>query len=312
MKRFLAVLFLLPVFILAAGQNNPYQIHDECYKHFMDAELLVGKEGFDKANAELLHSAIAHGDTKAQTLYYVESLKNQTRTAVNTRDFSPSMDEKVLKAHEQLKNISDKLGYPQYFYYSYEVVQNYYYNSGRQHLTMEFVQELQRTAIERGDPYGEWISCRYMVTLYVEMNDYVSAKQYIQKALDIYNKTTDPTLKRQTVSRMYCDLEDTYPVGTDSSKINVAKAVKNAKVHMDSLRCHYYLARSAALARNLDEYYRHRDYCLKDPGMWQVSRTGELLFSIIDSIIAGDMSGTMSSVTKLSKIREIKFVANIA
>ena len=312
MKRLLAVLLLLPLFIVAAGQNNPYQINDECYEYFKEAELLVGKEGFEKANADLLHSAIAHGDTKAQTLYYVEHLKNITRMAVNKRDFSHAMDERVLKAQEQLKNISDKLGYHQYFYYSYELVQNYFYNSGRQNLTMEYVQELQRVALERKEPYGEWVSYRYMVTLYIEQNDYVSAKQYIKKAISIQEKSTDPTLSRQSVSRLYCDLADTYPVGTDSSRLNVAKAVQHAKVHMDTVRCHYYLARSTALAKDYDEYYRHRDYCLNDKGLWLVSRTAAQLFAIIDSMIEGDMSKSMASVMKLSKIREIKFVANIA
>ena len=47
MKRFpIVLLLLLAAFLPLAGQNNPYELDDECFKYFEQAELLAGKECF--------------------------------------------------------------------------------------------------------------------------------------------------------------------------------------------------------------------------------------------------------------------------
>ena len=157
MKRLVLTILCscLVALLPASGQNNPYEILDECYQHFRQAESLLGREGFADANARLLHSAISLGDTKAQTLYYVEELKNATRIAYNTKNFDAANDARVLKAFEETKAVADKLGYPQYFYYAYELLENYYYNSKRQLKTLELVQEMQNLSLKRNEPYGE-------------------------------------------------------------------------------------------------------------------------------------------------------------
>lgn len=83
-KRTKKLILLAAVLLFAAAQtlpaqNNPYEINDECYVHYVEAERLLGEEGFAAANEALLKTAIEKGDTKAQTLYYVEKLKNETR-----------------------------------------------------------------------------------------------------------------------------------------------------------------------------------------------------------------------------------------
>lgn len=313
MKRTFSVLIALTaLFSAAVAQNNPYEIDDECYQYFNKADLLAGQDGYEEYASKLLNAAIIKGDTKAQTLYYVAQLKDVIRRVPGNEPTTRQQDESVIKAQEALKQVSEKLGYPQYFYYSYELVQNYFYNHGNPVRTMELVQEMQTTALKRGEPYGEWMGYRYLTGLYIAQNDYVSAKRFIRQAIEMHDKSSDPTIRKQSVCRLYCDLADTYPVGTDSSRLYVAKAMKAARVHMDTLRCHYYLARSTALHKNIQEYRRHRDYCLADPSLGVVSRTAPQMFSIIDSMIDGDMSETLPSVSRLSKIREIKFIANIA
>ena len=313
MKRIFSVLAALTaLFSAASAQNNPYKIDDECYAYFSKAELLAGQDGYEEYASKLLSTAIIKGDTKAQTLYYVVELKDVIRRIPNEQLSTPQQDKDVVRAQENLKQVAEKLGFPQYYYYSYELVQNYFFNHGNQVRAMELVQEMQNNAIKRNEPYGEWMGYRYLTALYIAQNDYVSAKKFIRQALDMYYKSTDPTVRKQSVCRLYCDLADTYPVGTDSSRMNVAMAVKAAQVHLDTLRCHYYLARSTALDKNTAEYFRHRDYCLADPSLRVVSSTAPLLFTIIDSMINGDMTETLPSVSKLSKIREIKFIANIA
>ena len=226
MRRFACILalFALTVFPLAA-QNNPYDIDDECYALFVRAESLVGQPGFEEVNAELLHSAFSKGDTKAQTLYYVERLKNATRCAPNHVTTTEEQDATVLRAHEDTKHIADKLGYPQYFYYSYELTQNYFYNHKKPVRTMELVHEMQEIAYERGNEYGLWMGYRYLVSLYVAQNDYVSAKKYIKESIRIHDKSTDPVVRKQSICRLYCDLADCYPIGNDSVLINVEKAM---------------------------------------------------------------------------------------
>ena len=69
MRKLIASIFALSLALFqASGQNNAYNLNDECYKYFSEAEILAGKEGFEEVNSALLHSAITHGDTKAQTL----------------------------------------------------------------------------------------------------------------------------------------------------------------------------------------------------------------------------------------------------
>ena len=69
------LLFVLSLQVVTA-QNNVYELHDECYPLFQQAELLVGQEGFDAVNQAFLDKALETGDTKSLTLYYAERLKN--------------------------------------------------------------------------------------------------------------------------------------------------------------------------------------------------------------------------------------------
>ena len=62
------ILLILPEGVLL-GQNNPYGIDDECYRHFTAALSLVGRPGFDEQNDSLLIVALAKNDDKAQVLH---------------------------------------------------------------------------------------------------------------------------------------------------------------------------------------------------------------------------------------------------
>ena len=92
---------LLAACLQAAAQDNPYNIDNDCYKYFLQAESLVGKAGFYEANSNLLKTARAKGDTKSETLYYVEELKNLVRFPS-----SPDNDAKVDIAHKRLKQVA--------------------------------------------------------------------------------------------------------------------------------------------------------------------------------------------------------------
>ena len=306
------VLTVLGGALTAAAQNNPYQIDDKCYEYFKRAEMLIGQEGFKEANDSLLLAAKAAGDKKAETLYYVDRLRNAIRAVPNHTPTTDAQDLEILNMQEELKAIADKNGYPQYFYYSYEIVQNYFYNHDKIIRTMEILQDLQREAQQRNDSYGMWMSQRYMVALYVSQGDYINAKPYILKAIQIYKESKDPVVKRQTLSRLYCDLSDTYVIGADSVKINVDKAVKTAVTHLDSLRCAYHLAKIAAYERHSDEFHYHRDYCLRDPQISTISNTAPLVLRTLDAIIDGHFDSNSISNLAVANTREIKNIANVA
>ena len=295
-----------------AAQNNPYAIDDECYKYFQQAELLIGKEGFEEVNNELLRTAITKDDKKAQTIYYVERLKNASRSIPSHVYTTEKQDQTILQYMADLKEVADKFGYPQYYYYAYEITQNYFYNHNKIIRTMELVQELQQVATQRKDAYGLWMSQRYMVSLYVAQSDYISAKTYIQKAIKIYEESKDPVIRRQSPSRLYCDLADTYNIGSDSLKINIHKAVKAATLHLDSLRCTYHLAKIAAYEKDAANYRRYRDYCLSDPQIGTISETAPLMFKTLDAIMEGRFDANVINSLSIARVREIKYLANVA
>ena len=139
---FLSLLLLLPT-LGTSAQNNAYQIDDDCYRLFQRIEALAGTvsdEQFNLVNDSLLQTALARHDEKAQVLFYVERLKHSTR--------SPLKDEnRILKDFEKLKTVSSSLGYKQYFYYAYDLLQTYYYNNEKANTAVELLKEMQAVAI---------------------------------------------------------------------------------------------------------------------------------------------------------------------
>ena len=319
-KKILPVLLLLLSATGLAAQNNPFEIDDECYACYMEADFLAGKPGFREANDKLLHKALEKGDTKAQTLYYVEKLKNQTRELrskqknIEADKIDPQDDTLAFRAMNELKSIARKFGYPQYFYYAYDLVENYFYNTHRFLKVAELVQEMQHVAQENNEPYGIWMGYRYLASMYVAQNDFLSAKQYVEAAIEMYKTTSDPTILRQSATRLYCDLADSYPIGSDSVRINIALAKECCKQHLDTLRCTYLEAKLAALDKDLESYKIKRDYCVGDKYLNQISATARRLFSNIDAIVfatSGDQPKI--DITGMTRhLREIKYIANIA
>lgn len=312
MKGLLRIILLLVAVssaIKTSAQNNPYGIDDECYALFQKAENLAGvvsDEEFNLVNDSLLQTALTKGDNKAEVIHYVERLKH-----LKSGPFSN--EERVLKAFEELKAIALSYGYRQYFYYAYELVQNFYYNNGRPNTSIELLQEMQAYAIEQNDAYGMWSSSRYMVLLYTAMNDYVTAKKYILEGIRVYNETDDPTVRRQSITTAYCELANTYPVLSDSMRINIDKAYEVSMNHNDTLRCIFYMAVIAALDKDVSRYTALRDRCLTDGQLHRISVTAKNMFHLIDEIIEGTINNEdLDDIEALSKIREMKFVVNIA
>ena len=314
MKKFLLLTWMfVAAALIAPAQNNPYEIDDECYALFKQCETEAGTDSFYATATRFLEKAQEKKDTKAEVLYYVEVLKHETRLIPTQPTSTEEQDKHILAMQKVLMDKADEFGYPQYFYYSYEIVQNYFYNHGKKEHVNILSHEMQEIARNREDKeYGLWMSYRYMVALYVAESDYLSARPYILKALDLYDHTSDPVIRRQSVSRLYCDLADTYMVGSDSLSLNVQKAVASCKTHLDTLRCEYYLAKISAYYNDIPAYHRHRDYCLNDPNLWTINGTQPAFFGILDAILDKSFSIDMIDQHEFSRVREMKFIANIA
>ncbi len=307
--RIILLLVAVSSAVNMSAQNNSYGIDDECYALFQRAESLAGgvsDEEFNLVNDSLLQTALAKGDNKAQVIYYVERLKHINKGTIET-------ESRVLKAFEELKTIALTYGYKQYYYYAYELTQNFYYNNGKPNTSIELLQEMQTYAIEQNDAYGMWHSSRYMVSLYTAMSDFVTAKKYILEGIKVYNETDDPTVRRQSIANAYCDLSNTYPVLSDSMRIYINKAYEVSMNHTDTVRCNYYMAVIAALDKDVNKYRELRDRCLADGQLRLISVTARNMFHLIDEIIEGTINNKdLDSIEALSKIREMKFVVNIA
>ena len=306
------ILLLLAAFGMAGAQNNPLEINDECYKLYLQAENKLGKDGFTQANEQFLRSALTYSDTKSQTLYYLGRLKNAIQRIPGGTVTTDEQDAEITKLQEDLMTVADKLGYPQYYYYAFELAQNYFYSHNKSMRAMELMQDLQKIAEERKDVYGLWMSQRYMVALYVDQGDYLNAKPHIQSAIRLYETSQDSVVRSQSPTRLYCDLSDTYLIGADSVKINIDKAVKAADSHLDSLRCAYHLAKIKAYEQDAEAYAFHRDYCLADKQLSIISPTASLVFQTLDAIMEGRFDASTINSLSAARVREIKYIANVA
>ena len=311
MKRITIILAILALATIQLGaQNNPYEIDDECYVYYQRAELLVGKPGFTEVNDSLLIVARKNGDIKAQTLYYVEKTKNLSRLGRSQN--SGVSDDEVEAAARELMLVADANGYSQYYFYAFNLLAVYYYNRGLILKSTTVADEMQKIAIERNDAYGRWMSLRFMVSLYLNMYDYKNVQKFALEAIDVYNNSDDPTLTKQSVSRLYFDLSDVYPVNSDSMRMFVHKGAETAIVHLDSLRASYYLLVLAALDRNWSLYRKYRDYCMSDPQIKVIGPSVPVTIEAMDAVFRGAPRDTLLEISsRIQTFRGMKFIANV-
>ncbi len=290
MKRFvLACLCLLAAVWPSAAQNNPYEIDDVCYAILQRVEAVVddpAAEDFDEISADLLATAIERGDTKAQTLYYVFALRRICRVGVNVpMEQRLQMNRQVDEAFDKLREVAREMGYTQYYYYSYDLAQNYYFDSRQITAAFDLLDEMLKESEQENDDYGEWQALRFLAQMYMQQGDIVNTRLYLLQALDLYAESKDPDVRRQPVTRTYCDLADTYDFAEDSSRLFYNRAAEAAQTHLDTLRCSYYQAQIAAFDKDVAEYERKRDYCLNDSAFRSFFRTGKELFACVDAVV---------------------------
>lgn len=287
------------------AQNNPYQIDDECYKYMTEADRLIGKPGFDEQNEALLRTALLKEDKKAEVLYYVEKLRDNTRR--------PEADEQqVLESQARLKEIAERYDYMQYYFQSYQFVKNYYYNNGKRLRALDVLLEMQQLAIAKDNEYGKWLSDGELASIYLNFGAGKAARSNLARLIDIYKNTDNPTIRRQSLCNYYLNYAEAFAVDVDSVEFYVNMAWKAAKIETDSVRCSRETAKIEAMKGNRSEYTKYRDICLSSDNINAIGRYTGFLFSCIDEIFDGTFNHDQKEIYTGISINNIRVLSCVA
>ena len=287
------------------AQNNPYQIDDECYKYMTEADRLIGKPGFDEQNEALLRTALLKEDKKAEVLYYVEKLRDNTRR--------PEADEQqILESQARLKEIAERYDYMQYYFQSYQFVKNYYYNNGKRLRALDVLLEMQQLAIAKDNEYGKWLSDGELASIYLNFGAGKAARSNLARLIDIYKNTDNPTIRRQSLCNYYLNYAEAFAVDVDSVEIYVNMAWKAAKIETDSVRCARETAKIEAMKGNRSEYTKYRDICLSSDNINAIGRYTGFLFSCIDEIFDGTFNHDQKEIYTGISINNIRVLSCVA
>ena len=307
MKIFQSLLLVLlaVVPLQLKAQNNPYEIDDSCYVYMRKADALIGKEGFDEANASLLRKALEKGDKKAEVLYYVEKLRNACRLPSST-------DESVLAIQEEVKAKGAEYGYYQYYYQSYQFVKNYYFNGERPLKALECIQEMQWDAVAADNDYGKWLSDLEMASIYQNYGAGRSARKHLHRLIRTWKESEDPTVRRQPVTSYYLDISETFPPKSDSTRFYTEMAWAGAITGIDSVKCYFASARFAAMDGDLPSYRKYRDLCMNTPNRQAVSRYYPVFFEAVDRLFDGTYDLSSREIFRSLPTGQLRFLSCIA
>lgn len=289
MKRLTVILLLLLAAVCSVrAQNNPYGIDNVCYEYFQICEGLVGEtsnDAFEIAAAAFAKRAQEVGDRKALAILSTCKLKRTIRFAREAADRDKA-NESVEKQRRETMAVAQESGNTQYFYYAYELTQTYYINTRQEIHAQNLLAEMMDHAARNNDEYGLWQSQRYIAMLYLRQNDIYSARKYLRSVVDTWGKSSDSRIRRQSMTRPYCDLADTYHRGSDSARFYYNKAEETALTGPDTLRIIFYKAQLAALDGQFDKYKAYRDFCLEDDSFRVAFTGGVQTFRCIDALLA--------------------------
>lgn len=287
------------------AQNNPYQIDDECYKYMTEADKLIGKPGFDEQNEALLRTALLKEDKKAEVLYYVEKLRDNTRRP-------DAGEQQVLESQARLKEIAERYDYMQYYFQSYQFVKNYYYNNGKRLRALDVLLEMQQLALAKDNEYGKWLSEGELASIYLNFGAGKAARSNLARLIDIYKNTDNPTIRRQSLCNYYLNYAEAFAVDVDSVEIYVNMAWKAAKIETDSVRCAREKAKIEAMKGNRSEYTKYRDICLSSDNINAIGRYTGFLFSCIDEIFDGTFNHDQKEIYTGISINNIRVLSCVA
>ncbi len=325
MKRIVLILSLLTSALVSYGQNNPYELDDECYVWYLasvEATDDFESDTFDQAQQNLLELSLRHKDTKAQTIYYVQQLKHTSHLAQNIRRQNirdrvewdaQYWNSLVDEQRETLMDVAKATGYMQYYYYAFDLCQTYYFNTDQDVVAVEMLMSMMKEARLSGDEYGMWKSLIFLSLLYKRINDQHNTQFYLREAVKMYENTSDETILRQSMTDPYCNLACTYAVGSDSARLYFDKAARHRVTRQDSLKVAYFQAQLAAWDGDIAEYHRLRDYCYSFDTFETLILAGNHLFDCIDNILKGSRTSSFrNDLDSLYFHEQLDYAASLA
>ena len=278
------------------GQSIPYEMDEECYRLYQEGSTLLGKPGFQEVNEQLYRLAVQKEDKRGKVFYYINRLRDITRQPWETpaADTTARLQEamargdRVLAAQEEIKSMARETELPQYFYYSYSLTKNYFYNNRMQLRAMELVREMQDIAQAEGNEYGQWLAAKELASVYTAQEDYEAARRCLAYVLREHEVTSDPVIRSQAICYYYLDYSETFPPEHDSVRFYVQKALEARSTPQDSARCLFAQTKLSAMDMDLPRYRELRDQSLANPYMAiMLNDKPQLLFTGVDYILAG-------------------------
>jgi signal transduction histidine kinase len=273
-----------------SAQNNPFKIDDELFE--------VYKRAFDNRTTQLglqvadtlRTMSVRKGDKKAECLAYV----------IYMQHYRLARDEKgLLRAIDNLKRVSRRNGYMQYYYYGPQTYITYLLNNGR---SMEAMQEnikLEKEAFAEKSNYGILTCMKNTAHIQTARDNIELAYQYNLKALDFqlrYVPDQDPAPLYNELCN-YCRITGDYAKAMEYNDL----ALKSARLHITEGR--------ALLFRCLILYDMHRyDEFRECYARWQkvgteISKSDAIYVAmmICKYMVDGNTAGALGMADSLSR-----------
>lgn len=184
---FSVFMLMLSSFNTAVCQNNPYKIDDRLFPIYLRAfNNRAGDKGVLSADT-LRKMSVLYGDKKAECLAYTIYLLHAS---------AKSDEQGIVKAMEDLKVVSRRNGYLQYYYFGPSIYIIYLLNMGKSLQAMQENTKLEKEAIADNSQYGILTCLKSMARIQTARGNHSLAFKYNQMALDYMLKNApeqDPT-----------------------------------------------------------------------------------------------------------------------
>jgi signal transduction histidine kinase len=280
------------------AQNNIYKIDDELYNLY--------QRGFkEKNNAvslaiadTMIARSIAKGDKKAECIAYTIPLQHYYYTCE-----MPEFEQSV----ENLKQVSRRNGYPQYYYHASNIYITRKLNDGETLAAIRENVKMHNEAFEKQEHYGILSCIKNMARIQTARGNQDLADQYWREALDYqlaYVPEQDPT-------QLYIELTD-YARYKD----RFAEALEYNRRGMET--AHTRLAKTKLLMQKCHIYYNMNDYeafmklypeAVKMEKDTHIDPTDMRVVTmhLCERIINGDSEGAMAYADRLQR-RESRYM----
>jgi signal transduction histidine kinase len=215
---------VLPSTILLS-QNNVFRIDDRLYPIYQRAySNRASAKGIAAADT-LKRLSIAYGDKKAECLAYTIYLQNA----------SIKQDEnEIVRTADDLRRISRRNGYLQYYYFATTTHITYLLNHGKSMQAMQENSLLEQEAVKENSHYGILTCLKNMAKIQTSRGNQTMAYKYNARALEYqlqYAPEQDPTMLYKNISeyRRHC-------LDYEGAMEYAEKAISTAKTAMTKER----------------------------------------------------------------------------